>query len=66
MNVKMCKEILKNEKIPYWRLAKEIGLSETSVYRMMRDEESFISVEDEHRILSAINQINKERHTIHE
>lgn len=63
MKAKTAKEILRNESIPYWKLAKAMDMSESSVYRMLRDDEGNLSCENESSILKAINTINIERRT---
>ena len=63
MKVRTAKDILKNESIPYWRLAKALNVSESTVYRMLRDDEENLSCENEDKLFKAINAINIERHT---
>ena len=63
MKVGTAKDILKNESIPYWRLAKALNVSESTVYRMLRDDEENLSCENEGKLFRAINAINTERHT---
>lgn len=61
MKAKIVRAILKNEHITYWQLAKEMKVSESTVYRMLRDENAILSEDDETRIKYAINAINNER-----
>ena len=63
MKVGTAKDILRNETIPYWKLAKALNVSESTVYRMLRDNEGNLSCEDEEKLFKAINAINIERHT---
>ncbi len=63
MKVRTAKDILKNESIPYWRLAKALNVSESTVYRTLRDDEENLSCESEEKLFKAINAINIERHT---
>lgn len=63
MKVRTAKDILKNESIPYWRLAKALNVSESTVYRTLRDDEENLSCENEEKLFKAINAINIERHT---
>ena len=63
MKVRTAKDILKNESIPYWKIAKEMNVSENTVWRMLRDNEENLSCENEEKLFKAINAINIERHT---
>lgn len=56
-----AKTILKNEMIPYWLIAKKLGVSEMKVYRMLRDNEENLPVGDEEKIIKAIREICIER-----
>lgn len=63
MKVRTAKDILKNESIPYWRLAKALNVSESTVYRTLRDDEENLSCENEEKLFRAINEVNVQRHT---
>lgn len=60
MIAKEIKEKLKSAKIPYWRLAKEMNVSENTVWRMLRDDSAEISVEKATEIAKAFAKIVKE------
>lgn len=48
---------LKAAKIPYWRVAEQLGVHENTIVRMMRHE---LSDSDKVRFLKAISEIKKE------
>lgn len=48
------KEMLKNEKIPYWKIADALGVHENTIVRMLRHE---LSEENKERFEKAIAEI---------
>lgn len=60
MIAKEIKEKLKSANIPYWRLAKEMNVSENTVWRMLRDDSAELSVEKATEIAKAFAKIVKE------
>ena len=66
MKVIEMKQILKREGIPYWKIADALQLSENTIGRMLRDNDSVLSDDNKARILTAVNAINERRHPHYE
>lgn len=60
MIAKEIKEKLKSAKIPYWKLAKALNVSESTVFRTLRDDSAELSVEKATEIAKAFAKIVKE------
>lgn len=60
MIAKEVKEKLKSAKIPYWRLAKALNVSESTVYRTLRDDNTELGAEKTAEIAKAFAKIVKE------
>ena len=66
MKVIEMKQILKNEGIPYWKIADALQVSENTIGRMLRDNDSTLSEDNKAKILTAVNAINERRHPHYE
>ena len=55
MNTSDVKRLLKEKGISYWRVARELNVSENTFYRMMRDRE--LPSEEEQRIMDAVEKV---------
>lgn len=66
MKVIEMKQILKREGIPYWKIADALQLSENTIGRMLRDNDSALSEDNKAKILTAVNAINERRHPHYE
>ena len=53
--------ILKNEKIPFWKIADKFGVHENTILRRMRHE---LSKAEKQTFLKAINEIIAEKKTV--
>ena len=51
------RQLLKKEKIPYWKIGYLLGTSEQTIYRKMRIE---LSARDKEKIMRAIERIKSE------
>ena len=55
---KEVRELLKSKKISQWEIAKEMGISEFTLCRKLREP---LSEDDSGRVIDAIAQLEKER-----
>ena len=55
MNTVEVKRLLKEKGISYWRIARELNVSENTFYRMMRDRE--LTPEEERRIMDTLRKM---------
>ena len=60
MIAKEIKEKLKSAKIPYWKLAKALNVSESTVFRTLRDDSAELGAEKTAKIAKAFAKIVKE------
>ena len=65
MKVIELKQILKQEGLPYWKIADALQVSENTIGRLLRNNEAELSTANKAKLLNAVNSLISERQTAH-